>query len=151
MYRQLEKQLVKQQSTRPHNTVNFGPLTAEIDWRVWGTPNIFQRASHLGFATAPMLLNGGQPNFALYLAVSWAGILYIHFWGLLSPNGILPRAKFTLHSSLAFSYIGSVTARHSSSGHQANRCQEFSRGHHLYSAGRPSRWASAHILVIKYY
>jgi len=22
--------------------VNFGPLTAEIDWRVWGTPSYFK-------------------------------------------------------------------------------------------------------------
>jgi len=25
-------------STRPNNTVNFGPLMAEMGWRVWGTP-----------------------------------------------------------------------------------------------------------------
>ena len=24
-----------------HNMVNFGPLAAEIDWRVWGTPPNF--------------------------------------------------------------------------------------------------------------
>jgi len=34
----------------------------------------------------------------------------------LAPDGISPRAKFTLRPSLAFSYIGSVTARHSCSG-----------------------------------
>ena len=34
-------------------------------------------------------------------------------WGVLPPNRILPGAKFTLRPSLAFSYIGSVTARHS--------------------------------------
>jgi len=68
------------------------------------------------------------------------------FSGLLPRNGILPRAKFTLRQSLAFSYIGSVTARHSSSGHQPNFA-ELSRGHHPYSARRPSCWASAHILV----
>jgi len=28
-------------STRCHNMVNFGPLGAEIDWRVWGTPANF--------------------------------------------------------------------------------------------------------------
>ena len=39
------------------------------------------------------------------------------FLGARAPNGILPAAKFTLHPSLAFSYIGSVTARQSSSGH----------------------------------
>jgi len=30
-------------STCPHNTVNFGPLTVEIDWWVWGTPANFNR------------------------------------------------------------------------------------------------------------
>jgi len=42
------------------------------------------------------------------------------FRGALAPDGILPGAKFTLRPSLAFSYIGSVTARHSSSRHQRN-------------------------------
>ena len=42
------------------------------------------------------------------------------FWGLLPPDGVLLRAEFTLRPSLAFSYIGSVTARHSSSGLQPN-------------------------------
>jgi len=32
------------------------------------------------------------------------------FLGAVAPNGILQGAKFTLHPSLAFSYIGSVTA-----------------------------------------
>jgi len=54
------------------------------------------------------------------LAVSWAGTLYLHFWGLLLPDKILPIAKLTLQPSLAFTYIGSVTAWHSSSGRQPN-------------------------------
>ena len=58
-----------------------------------------------------------------------------------------PSAKFTLGPSLALSYIGSVTTRHSNSGRQPNFAV-MSRGRHLYSAGRPSRWALAHILVI---
>jgi len=42
--------------------------------------------------------------------------IYI-FLGLLPLDGIFwPDAKFTLRPNLAFSYIGSVTARHSSSG-----------------------------------
>jgi len=45
---------------------------------------------------------------------------YIHLRGLLPRDGILLRAEFTLRPSLAFSYIGSVTARHSSSRHQPN-------------------------------
>ena len=72
----------------PYNTVNFGPLAAEIGSLVWGTP----------------------ANF----------------------NG--------------FRVFGSVTARYSSSGRQPNFAM-LNRGRHLYSAGRPSRWAPAHILV----
>jgi len=44
------------------------------------------------------------------------------------------------------SHLGSVTARHSSSGRQPNFAA-LNRGRHLYSTGRPSRWALAHILV----
>jgi len=43
MYRQSEKNLLNSNisSTCPHNMVNFGPLTAEIGWWVWGTPANF--------------------------------------------------------------------------------------------------------------
>ena len=39
--------------TCPHNMVNFGPLTAEICWRVWGTPANFN-----GFRVLAPLLHG---------------------------------------------------------------------------------------------
>jgi len=42
--------------------------------------------------------------------------------------------------------LGSVTTRQSSSGHQPNFAA-LNRGRHLCLAGRPSRWALAHILV----
>ena len=42
------------------------------------------------------------------------------------------------------SRLGTVTARHSSIGRQPNFAA-LNRGCHLYSAGRPSRWALAHI------
>jgi len=61
----------------PHNMVNFGPLTAEIGWRVLGHPSKFQGVSRLGFVTAATSLIACQPNFARCLAVSWAGTLYI--------------------------------------------------------------------------
>jgi len=44
------------------------------------------------------------------------------------------------------SRLGSVTARQSSSGRQPNFAA-LNRGRHLCSAGQPSRWALAHILV----
>jgi len=79
--------------------------------------------------------------------------VYIHFRGHLPPNGILSGRNFILGPSVAFFYIFSVTARHSSSGCQPNFAA-FSRRRHIYSAGRPSRWAlahMAHILVILLY
>jgi len=39
--------------TCPHNMVNFGPLAAEIRWRVWGTPANFN-----GFRVLAALLHG---------------------------------------------------------------------------------------------
>jgi len=40
-------------SACPHNTVIFGPLAAEIGWRVWGTPPNFN-----GFRVLATLLHG---------------------------------------------------------------------------------------------
>jgi len=95
---------------------NFGPLTAEICWRVWDTPAKFN-----GFRVLASLLQrrrSSEANQTLHdvWPVSWAGTLCVQFRGLLPPDGILPGANFTLRPSVAFSYIGSVTARHSSSG-----------------------------------
>jgi len=67
--------------------VNFGQLTAETCWRVWGTPANFNR-----FRVLAALLHG-----ILVMGVSQTAAL--------------------------------------------------NRGRHLYSTGRPSRWALAHILV----
>ena len=47
------------------------------------------------------------------------------------------------------SRLGSVTARHSSSGHQPNFAA-LNRGHHLYLSGWPSCWALAHISRSEY-
>jgi len=77
-------------STCLHNMMNFGPLTADICWRVWGTP----------------------ANFSGFRVLAALG----------------------------------PTAWHFSSGRQPNFAA-LNRGRHLYSAGRPSRWALAHILV----
>jgi len=54
MHRQSEKNLNSNNfSTCPLNMVNFGPLTAEICWRVWGTPANFN-----GFRVLAALLHG---------------------------------------------------------------------------------------------
>jgi len=55
MYRQSEKNLlnINISPTFPHNMVNFGPLAAEIYWRLWGTPANFD-----GFRVFAALLRG---------------------------------------------------------------------------------------------
>jgi len=111
-----QKKLVKQQYVL-HMSSQYRELRPTNGWDLLASlwhPSKFQRVSRLGFITALTLLNGGQPNFAWCFAICWAGTLYIHFWGLLLPNRILPGAKFTLRPSLAFSYTGSVTAWYSS-------------------------------------
>jgi len=63
-----------------------------------------------------------------------AGTHYIYILGLLPPSRILSGAKFTLRPSLAFSYIGSVSVWHSSSGRRQNVAAWY-----LYATGWPSR------------
>jgi len=55
MYRQSEKSLLNSSVSPacPHDMVNFGPLAAEICWRVWGTPANFN-----GFRVLAELLHG---------------------------------------------------------------------------------------------
>jgi len=48
------------------------------------------------------------------------------------------------------SRLGSVTARHSSSGREPN-CGVQQRASHIYAAGRPSRWALAHISSMTFF
>jgi len=69
-----------------------------------------------------MSLTGGEANQTLHdLWLSPGLVHYIYtFSGTLAPDGILPGAKLTVCPSLAFSYIGSVTARRFSSGRQPN-------------------------------
>ena len=136
----------------PHNMANFGPLTAEICRQVWlGHPCKFQWISCLGFITAATLLTEGQPNFARYLAVSWAGSLYIHFRGLLPPDGILPGANslyvqscilvYWQHCCTARQQRALAKLRHGT----RNGIMELSQRAPSIFGGRPSRLASAHI------
>ena len=93
-------------SIRFYNMVNFSPLTAEISWRIWGTPANFN-----GFRVLASLLQrrrSTEANQTLHLCTMFSSLLRwytIHtFSGLLPRNGILPGAKFTLRPSFALSY-----------------------------------------------
>ena len=122
--------------------VNFDPLTAEIGSEVWGPQQISTRCAY-GFVTAPTSLNGGQPHFARCLTVSWAGTLYIP--GTLP--GILPCPKFILRRSFAFSYIGSVSARHLSSGRQPSVAAWYKKWNCGTFAFRHFQQRAPHILL----
>jgi len=132
----------------PHHVVNFGSLTAEIGWRVLGN-----QANFNGFRILASLLQrhrSTEVNQTLQDVLPSPGLVhYIYIFGASCPYEILPDAKFTRCPSLAFSYIGSVTARHSSSVRQPFVAwyTEWNYGTFTdgatYMAGRPSHWASA--------
>jgi len=108
----------------------FGPLAAEIGLPVWGTSANFN-----GFRVfASLLHRRHSTDVHQTLHDVWDGTSYIHFRGLLPPKGIWPGAKFTLSPSLALSYIGTIIARHSSSG-----CQPNFAAWYLHATRRPSR------------
>ena len=111
--------------TCPHNMVNFAPPTAEIGWRVRGTPII-----STGFTFWLRYCTNIAQQRSTKLCIMFGCLLG---W-LLPPNGILPSAIFTLHPSLAFSDNGSVTAWHLSSG-----CQPNFAAWYLHTTWRPYR------------
>jgi len=138
---------------------NFGPLTAEIGSGVWGPQQI-----STGFASWLPYCSDVAHRKPTKLCTMFGRLLGSYtiysLSGALVPWWNLPGAKFTLRPSLAVSYIGSVTARHSSSRSQPNFAAwyrewnygTFAEGATYIRLG-PSRWASAHTLVffLSYY
>ena len=122
MYRISERNLLNSNisSKCPHNVANFGPLTAEIGWRVWGTPANFNRFRFM--ASLLQRYHSTEANRTLHDVWPSPGLVhYINiFRGFCPHDRISPCASFILHPSLPFSYIGSITARHSTSGHKPN-------------------------------
>jgi len=105
----------------PHTMANFGPLMAEIGSGVWDTPANFNSFCILAsLLQRHRSLEANQTLHNLWPSSRLVRYIYIHFWRLLPPDGILPHAKFTFRPTLAFAYIDNVTARHSSSGRQPN-------------------------------
>ena len=101
----------------PHNMVNFGPLTAEIGWWVWGTPANFN-----GFRCLPSMQRRRSPEANQTLHDVWPSPELVHcvyiFGGFCLLTELCP-VKSSLYVQFLpsrFAYIGSVTAGHSSSG-----------------------------------
>jgi len=59
-------------STCPHNMVNFDILTAEICWRVWGTPANFNGFRVLAALLHVAALNRGRHPYSTERPSRWA-------------------------------------------------------------------------------
>jgi len=80
-----------------------------------------------------------KQQYVLQMSPQYGELLPTNGWYLLASLGHPYKLQRVLR-------LGSVTARHSSSERQPNFVA-LNRGRHLYSAGRPSGWALAQILV----
>jgi len=143
-----KKKLVLKQQYLLHMSSQYGKLgqlAAEICWRVWGTPANFN-----GFRVLALLLQryrSTEANQTLHDVWPSPGLgHYIYTFGGSCPITEFCQVQNSLCVQVLRSYISSVAAWHLSSGRQPNFAA-LSRERHLYSVGRPSRWALAHILV----
>jgi len=133
--------------TCPHNMVNFGLLAAEIGSLVWGPPANLNQFRVLAF----LLQRRCSTEASRTLHNVWPSPKLVYCTCICIFVGSCPIMKFcqvqnSLCIQVLLSYVGTITARQSSSGRQPNFVAS-SRGRHLYWAGWPSRRALAHILV----
>jgi len=132
--------------TWPYNMVNFGPLASEIVSLVWDAPANFNGCRLL--ASLPQrrrLMEGNQTLRDVWPSPARLHYIYL-FGGCCRVTEFCQVQNSVCVLQVLRDPIGSVTARHSSSGRESNFVA-LSTGRHLYSAGRPSRWALAYILV----
>ena len=134
---------------------NFGPLTAEIGLPVWGTPANFNRFRIL----ASLLQRRRSPETNQTLQDLWSSpglVHYIHFWGLLASDEIFATCKIHFASKSCVlvywrRYCSALQQRSLAKLRgvvQGMQLRNVRRERYLYYAGRPSHWASAHILVV---
>ena len=140
--------------TRPHNMTNFDPLAAEIGSGVWGTPANFN-----GFRVLASLLQrcpSTEANQTLHDIWPSPALLhyYMHFMGRL-PLTEFRHVQNSLCVQVLRSPILAALLHGTPAAGSAQLCgfvqgmelRNFHSGRYLYSAGRPSRWASADILL----
>jgi len=141
-------------STYLHNMANFGALTAEIVSGVWGTQQI-----STGFASWLRYCSDVAHRRPTKLCTMFGRLLgwYTIYTLLGSLASWRNFARCNIHFASIKSCVLLYWQRYCTALQQrasANLCgvvqgmelRNFRRGRHLYSAGRPSRWASAHIL-----
>jgi len=137
-------------STCFYNMAYFGPLTAEIGSGVWGTPANFNGVRILAHYYSDVTHRRPTKLCAIFGRLLGWYTVYT-FSGALAPWRNFVRCKLTLRPSLAYwqRYCTAIQQRASAKLCGVVRGMEllnFHRGRHLYSAGRPSGWASVYIL-----
>jgi len=133
-------------STCPRILVNFSLLAAEIVSLVWGTAANFNGFRVLASLMQPRRsTEASQTSHNVCPLPGLVDYIYI-FGGCCSVTEFCQVQNSLWVLQVLRSPIDSVTARRSSSGREPN-VAALRTGRHLYSAGRPSRWALAHILV----
>ena len=133
--------------------VNFGPLAAEICWRVWGTPANFN-AFRVFFSLLHQC-RSLDANQTLHVWPSPGLIHYIYIFGVSCPLTEFCQVQNSLciqvlPSPILAALLHGMAIEQRASAKICGMLQEmelrnFRTGRHLYSAGRPSRWALAHI------
>ena len=137
-------------SACPYNMANIGPLTAEIGSGVWGTPANFN-----GFRVlASLLQRRRSPKANQTLHDVWPSLGLVHYVFIFGAS--CPLTEFchvqnslciqVLHSPILAVLLHGTPAAGVSQlcgAVQGMNLRNFRRGRHLYSAGWPSRWASA--------
>ena len=96
-------------------------------------------AHHRTTLSGYIFVTEAKQQYLCHMSLQYGELRPTDGWDLLASLG--HPCKFQQVSRL-----GSVTTRYSSSGRQSNFAAS-NRGRHLYSAGWPSRWALAHVLV----
>jgi len=134
------------------NLANFGRLT-EFGLPVWGIPANFN-----GFRVLSSVLQRRRsPEANQTLHDVWPSpplVHYIHFGGLLPLTGFCPVQNSLYAQSGVLLYwpryctaLQQRTSAKLCGVVQGTELRKFLRRRHIYSAGRPLRWASAQILV----
>jgi len=145
-YRQSEKNLLSSNisSTRPHNMVNFSSLLVAL-FRKFGAPQLISTAfaSWLHYCSD---VAERKPTKLCTIFGRYLGWYSIHFGGCCSLTEFCRVQNSLCVLQVLRCPIGSVTARQSISEREPNFAA-LSTGCHVYSTGRPSRWALAHNLV----
>jgi len=131
--------------------LNFGLLAAEIGSGVWGNPANFN-----GFHVLALLLErhrSTEVNQTLHDVWPSPELLHdVYIFGGSCPLTEFCQVQNSLCVQFLRSHILAALLHGTPAAASAKLCgvvqgmklRNFCRGRHLYSAGRPSRWASAH-------